>query len=84
MHYSGASLLQWKSLRLDVTLNVGDVAGIGWERDGEGGSHAHGQQAKGRVFLTYNGRRLSATLDGVAGGMWPVVHVQKKVSVNYY
>ncbi|XP_071790886.1 probable E3 ubiquitin-protein ligase HECTD4 isoform X2 [Asterias amurensis] len=78
VHYSGASLLQWKSLRLDVTLSVGDVAGIGWERDGEGGSHAHGQQAKGRVFLTYNGRRLSATLDGVAGGMWPVVHVQKK------
>ncbi|XP_022104608.1 probable E3 ubiquitin-protein ligase HECTD4 isoform X2 [Acanthaster planci] len=78
VHYSGASLLQWKSLRLDVTLSVGDIAGIGWERDGDGGSHAPGQQARGRVFLTYNGRRLPATLDGVAGGMWPVVHIQKR------
>ncbi|XP_038054835.1 probable E3 ubiquitin-protein ligase HECTD4 isoform X2 [Patiria miniata] len=78
VHYSGASLLQWKSLRLDMTLNIGDIAGIGWERDADWGNHGPGQQARGRVFLTYNGRRLSATLDGVAGGMWPVVHVQKR------
>ena len=65
-------------MRLDVTLNPGDIAGIGWERQADA-SGTSGQSAKGTVFFTYNGRRLSGTIDDVMGNMWPVVHLQKKV-----
>ncbi|XP_029777324.1 probable E3 ubiquitin-protein ligase HECTD4 isoform X6 [Suricata suricatta] len=77
VHYNGSSLLQWKSVRLDVTLSPGDVAGIGWERT-EGTPPPPGQPAKGRVYFTYCGQRLSPYLEDVSGGMWPVVHIQKK------
>ncbi|KAJ3603715.1 hypothetical protein NHX12_028456 [Muraenolepis orangiensis] len=77
VHYNGSSLLQWKSVRLDVALLPGDVAGIGWERS-EGTPPPPGQAPKGRVYFTYCGQRLSPTLEDVAGGMWPLVHIQKK------
>ncbi|KAH0502250.1 putative E3 ubiquitin-protein ligase HECTD4 [Microtus ochrogaster] len=77
VHYNGSSLLQWKSVRLDVTLSPGDVAGIGWERT-EGTPPPPGQPAKGRVYFTYCGQRLTPYLEDVSGGMWPVVHIQKK------
>ncbi|XP_037367033.2 probable E3 ubiquitin-protein ligase HECTD4 isoform X2 [Talpa occidentalis] len=77
VHYNGSSLLQWKSVRLDVTLSPGDVAGIGWERT-EGTPPPPGQPAKGRVYFTYCGQRLAPYLEDVSGGMWPVVHIQKK------
>uniref|UniRef100_A0A8D3DKM7 HECT domain-containing protein n=1 Tax=Scophthalmus maximus TaxID=52904 RepID=A0A8D3DKM7_SCOMX len=79
VHYNGSSLLQWKSVRLDVALLPGDVAGIGWERS-EGTPPPPGQAPKGRVYFTYCGQRLSPILDDVAGGMWPLVHIQKKNS----
>lgn len=78
MHYNGSSLLQWKSVRLDVGLGSGDVSGVGWERQ-EDPAHMPGQSGKGTVYFTYNGSRLPNTIDDVAGGMWPVVHIQKKV-----
>ena len=81
VHYNGASLLQWRSVRLDVTLNAGDIAGIGWERTGE--SPPQGQTPKGRVYFTYRGRLLSAYMEDVSGGMFPVVHIQKKVSLKF-
>lgn len=56
---------------------LGDVAGIGWERT-EGTPPPPGQPAKGRVYFTYCGQRLSPYLEDVSGGMWPVVHIQKK------
>ncbi|XP_015733236.1 probable E3 ubiquitin-protein ligase HECTD4 isoform X1 [Coturnix japonica] len=77
VHYNGSSLLQWKSVRLDVTLSPGDVAGIGWER-AEGTPPPPGQPAKGRVYFTYCGQRLGPYLEDVSGGMWPIVHIQKK------
>ncbi|TRY90504.1 hypothetical protein DNTS_002641, partial [Danionella cerebrum] len=77
VHYNGSSLLQWKSVRLDVALLPGDVAGIGWERV-EGSPPPPGQPSKGRVYFTYCGQRLAPCLEDVAGGMWPVVHIQKK------
>uniref|UniRef100_A0A3B4BE60 HECT domain-containing protein n=1 Tax=Periophthalmus magnuspinnatus TaxID=409849 RepID=A0A3B4BE60_9GOBI len=77
VHYNGSSLLQWKSVRLDVALLPGDVAGIGWERS-EGTPPPPGQAPKGRVYFTYCGQRLGPMLDDVAGGMWPLVHIQKK------
>lgn len=81
VHYNGSSLLQWKSVRLDLSLNAGDIAGIGWERVGDG-VLLPGQTVKGIVYFTYNGRKLTGTLDDVAGGMWPAVHIQKKVRYN--
>jgi len=88
VHYNGSSLLQWRSVRLDVTLNPGDISGIGWERQSDPSSTS-GQSVKGTVFFTYNGRRLSGTIDDVMGNMWPVVHMQKKVRIigsykNYF
>ncbi|XP_058850690.1 probable E3 ubiquitin-protein ligase HECTD4 isoform X1 [Acipenser ruthenus] len=77
VHYNGSSLLQWKSARLDVALVPGDVAGIGWERT-EGTPPPPGQAAKGRVYFTYCGQRLPPFLEDVSGGMWPLVHIQKK------
>uniref|UniRef100_W5LMJ7 HECT domain E3 ubiquitin protein ligase 4 n=1 Tax=Astyanax mexicanus TaxID=7994 RepID=W5LMJ7_ASTMX len=77
VHYNGSSLLQWKSVRLDVALLPGDIAGIGWERL-EGTPPPQGQAPKGRVYFTYCGQRLSPYLEDVAGGMWPLVHIQKK------
>lgn len=80
VHYNGASLLQWRSVRLDVTLGVGDVAGIGWERTNDP-AVSNMAIPKGQVYFTYRGQRLTATLDNVAGAMFPVVHIQKKVSI---
>ncbi|KAK7506010.1 hypothetical protein BaRGS_00002732 [Batillaria attramentaria] len=77
VHYNGSSLLQWRSVRLDVTLGVGDVAGIGWERTNEI-SGIGALNPKGQVYFTYRGQRLAATLDSVSGAMYPVVHIQKK------
>ncbi|XP_025090246.1 probable E3 ubiquitin-protein ligase HECTD4 isoform X2 [Pomacea canaliculata] len=77
VHYNGASLLQWRSVRVDVTLGVGDVAGIGWERTSEQTPNSTAVP-KGQVYFTYRGQRLPATLDSVAGAMFPVVHIQKK------
>uniref|UniRef100_A0A8C3LBS9 HECT domain E3 ubiquitin protein ligase 4 n=1 Tax=Chrysolophus pictus TaxID=9089 RepID=A0A8C3LBS9_CHRPC len=54
-----------------------DVAGIGWERT-EGTPPPPGQPAKGRVYFTYCGQRLGPYLEDVSGGMWPIVHIQKK------
>ncbi|ESO97623.1 hypothetical protein LOTGIDRAFT_228255 [Lottia gigantea] len=73
VHYNGASLLQWRSVRMDITLGVGDVAGIGWERSG-----SLNDTPKGRVFFTFNGHKLPNTIDDVSGGMFPVIHIQKK------
>ena len=65
-------------MRLDVSLAVGDVAGIGWERQGDS-PPLPGQPVKGVVYFSHKGRRLPCVIDDVAGGMWPVVHIQKKV-----
>ena len=77
VHYNGASLLQWRSVRLDVALNAGDIAGIGWERTGD--APVQGHKPKGRVYFTYRGRLLSSNMEDVSGAMFPVVHIQKKV-----
>lgn len=60
----------------------GDVAGIGWERS-ECTPPPPGQAPKGRVYFTYGGQRLSPILEDVAGGMWPLVHIQKKVGLLF-
>ncbi|XP_052243277.1 probable E3 ubiquitin-protein ligase HECTD4 isoform X2 [Dreissena polymorpha] len=78
VHYNGASLLQWRSVRLDCAVKTGGVAGIGWERSGD--APPPGETPRGRVYFTYNGRRLQPWIDDVAGAMFPVVHIQKKAA----
>ncbi|XP_071497133.1 probable E3 ubiquitin-protein ligase HECTD4 [Diadema antillarum] len=87
IHYSGASLLRWKSVRLDIVLKVGDTIGMGWQRNEDtsssvaaasGGEGVPGQPAMGHVFMTLNGHKFAPTLEEVSSGLWPVVHVQKK------
>lgn len=79
-------LSEYRVVIWSVTLclcNTGDVAGIGWERS-EGTPPPPGQAPKGRVYFTYCGQRLSPILEDVAGGMWPLVHIQKKVGYMLY
>uniref|UniRef100_T1J2Q6 HECT domain-containing protein n=1 Tax=Strigamia maritima TaxID=126957 RepID=T1J2Q6_STRMM len=82
VHYNGSSLLQWKSIRLDITLSPGDICGCGWERTGDS-SEFPSQQVKGTVFFTHNGQRLPSLLDDVSGGLYPVVHIQKKLDLQH-
>ncbi len=58
------------------------MTGIGWERQGDSPA-VPGQPVRGVVYFTFNGKRLAATLEDVAGGMWPVVHIQKKVCTDF-
>ncbi|XP_076586853.1 uncharacterized protein LOC143320791 [Chaetodon auriga] len=68
------------SVLMDVFhLSAGDVAGIGRERSG-GTPPPPGQGPKGRVYFTYCSQQLGPILGDVAGGMWPLVHIQKKNS----
>ena len=66
-------------MRLDIILKAGDVAGIGWERSADS-PVLHNIPVRGTVYFTHNGARLTPTLEEVVGGMWPVVHIQRKVS----
>ncbi len=74
VHYCGGSLLQWKSTRVEHEFHVGDVIGIGWKRA------SGGETALGSVFVTVNGRQLEHEVEGIAGGLFPVVHAQRKLA----
>ena len=62
-----------------MNLSVGDTVGVGWERQPDS-PIMQGETCKGKVFFTYNGRKLHPVMEDVNGSMWPVVHLQKKVS----
>ncbi len=71
VHYTGSSLLQWRSIRISQGFGQTDTVGIGWERDPS-------QENVGTVFVTMNGLRLHQTVGNVTQGMFPVVHITKK------
>ncbi|GAB6029828.1 putative E3 ubiquitin-protein ligase HTD4 [Chamberlinius hualienensis] len=77
VHYCGSSLLTWKSVKLAAEFAAGDIVGCGWERT-EHLPDLLGRPAKGHVFFTYNGLRLTPYIEDVVGGMYPVVHLQTK------
>lgn len=54
-------------------MKENDVIGCGFK----GGED---QSGKASVFFTYNGDRIAEELDGVQAGLWPVLHIQKKVT----
>ena len=78
IHYVTGGPLSWTSVTLNLSMREHDVIGCGWERldptDIEDNS-----QVTGRVYFTRNGKRLAEVLDGVCAGLFPVVHIQKKV-----
>ena len=64
VHYNGSSVMQWRSIRLDRSLNPGDRVTVMF-RDG-------------RVMFSLNGVTSDQCFDDVTPEMYPVVHVQKK------
>jgi hypothetical protein len=60
-----------------------DVIGCGWERL-DPTEIEDNSRVTGRVYFTRNGKRLAEVLDGVSAGLFPVVHIQKKVSTNVF
>ena len=53
-------------------MKENDVIGCGFKRGED-------QPGKSSVYFTYNGDRIAEELQGVQAGLWPVVHIQKKV-----
>ena len=74
VHYRTGGLLQWKTVSLNIIMKENDVIGCGYNRTDE---HSN----KGLVYFTYNGNRLAENLEGVPSGLWPVIHIQKKVAL---
>ena len=70
--YRTGGLLHWKTVSLNIIMKENDVIGCGFERNED-------QSANGLVYFTCNGDRLAGDLDGVQSGLWPVIHIQKKV-----
>ena len=54
-------------------MKENDVIGCGYKRGED-------QSDKGLVYFTYNGDRLEQDLEGAQSGLWPVIHIQKKVT----
>lgn len=73
MLYRTGGFLQWKTVSLNIVMKEKDVIGCGYKR-------AEDQSDKGTVYFTCNGVRLADSLDGVQSGLWPVIHIQKKVT----
>ena len=65
-------------MTLNLAMREHDVIGCGWER--QEGEFDGDTRVLGRVYFTRNGQRLTEVLDGVSPGLYPVVHIQKKVS----
>ena len=58
-------------------MKENDIIGCGYKK-------AEDQSDKGLVYFTCNGVRLADSLDGVESGLWPVIHIQKKVKLLSY
>ena len=71
--YRTGGLLQWKTVSLNIVMKERDVIGCGYKR-------AEDQADRGMVYFTCNGERLAEGVDGVQTGLWPVLHIQKKVT----
>ena len=70
--------MQWKTISLNINMKEQDIVGCGYERD-ETNDTTFENMDKGKVYFTYNGRRLNESLDGIEAGLWPALHIQQKV-----
>ena len=64
VHYNGPSLLQWRSIRLERTLNPGDRVTV--------------TCSGGKAMFALNDFPMEQCFDDVIPDMYPVVHIQKK------
>ena len=80
MHYEDGDPLSWSSVALNLSMREHDVIGCGWEGLGP---TEETSDATGRVYFTRNGKRLAEVLDGISTGLFPVVHIQKKVCARH-
>lgn len=61
-------------MSLNIVMKEKDIIGCGYKR-------AEDHSDKGLAYFTCNGERLAENLDGVQSGLWPVIHIQKKVKM---
>lgn len=72
MHYRRGGFTFWETTNTGIALTSNHVIGCSYTRSEE-------NVDKGSVYFTHNGQRLPGLLNGVGAGLWPVVHLQKKV-----
>lgn len=82
VHYEPGGPLAWTSVTLNLSMREHDVIGCGWERL-EPAEIEDNPHVTGRVYFTRNGKRLAEVFDGVSTGLFPVVHIQKKVCIRF-
>lgn len=70
VHYKRGSFTAWETISTGLVLKVNHVIGCGYMRS---------EDNVGTVYFTHNGQRLPGSLNDVNAGLWPVVHLQKKV-----
>lgn len=61
-------------MSLNIVMKEKDIIGCGYKR-------AEDHSDKGLAYFTCNGERLAENLDDVQSGLWPVIHIQKKVKM---
>jgi len=75
VHYKRGGFTTWQTITTGLVLKTSHVIGCGYTRSEE-------NVDKGSVYFTHNGQRLPGCLNDVRAGLWPVVHLQKKVSLS--
>ena len=69
----GVDRMQWSKINTDCLIKNGDIVGCGWIKEDT-------PTARGVVYFTVNGNRLEQSFKDCPSGLYPFVHVQKKVS----
>ena len=72
VHYKGANLLAWKSVRVNDILKPGDEVKVIWNIDNEA------DNGSGRVLFEVNGNAVAESIDQVRPGLVPTLHLQQK------
>lgn len=65
--------MQWPKISSETLIKNGDIVGCGWIKEDT-------PTARGVVYFTVNGNRLEQSFKECPSGLYPFVHVQKKVS----
>ena len=73
--YRTGGLLQWKTVSLNIVMKESDIIGCGYKKTED-------HPDKGLAYFTCNGQKLAENLEGVQAGLWPVIHIQKKVKMS--
>ena len=68
--------MRWNKINADHLIKAGDVVGCGWLKEGTSTN-------KGVVCFTFNSVRLEQTFKDSPTGLYPFIHVQKKVSFKF-